>query len=207
MLDDRATTSPYWIDSDDRRTGKPISGHETTADELRDLMTGPAGRSVPAATSADRTEPAPAPGGRADLHRAVLTVRSPGRLQVGPNGMDRSQADRLTYTGSGRLRGRDGVRRSAPNRKRSAAHAPNHRTTVPAPENFGKNAIFSSARGQRTCDKKIHFPPIGAFQFLQTWYIMYIGGEKKAGGYRGFWGPWSACCMQTSTSAGTVGSS
>jgi hypothetical protein len=42
------------------------------------------------------------------------------------------------------------------------------------------------AKGLAT--RKCHFPPIGAFQFLQTWYIMYIGGEKKAGGVQGVLG-------------------
>jgi hypothetical protein len=54
MLDDRLTVSMSWIDSHDRQTGEPTSRHEATDDELRDLM---AGRAVPAATSADGTEP------------------------------------------------------------------------------------------------------------------------------------------------------
>jgi hypothetical protein len=62
------------------------------------------------------------------------------------------------------------------------------------------SALRLEAKG--LAPRKCHFPPIGAFQFLQNGYIMYIGGEKKARGYRGLWGPWSAQYMHAIGPAG-----
>ncbi len=92
--------------------------------------------------------------------------------------MGRFEAFRLAKSG---FWGSRHTTKNRPNMNRSME-------TAAAPENFINFQIFLLLLAKGLASRKRRSTPIGAFQCLQTWYILYVGGEKRAGGVQGVLG-------------------